>query len=466
MTLSGRVALTVSTVLAVGLVGAVALYLNSTQSAARDKVSEDLANRATLAAQLTAGAVASSLRRNQDYAEQTFGGPPGDVQAAVDADWKAAPQTRIIVLGADGTALGTYPRALRKQRDALMAAPEIRSALAQDLGLSDVHDSPDGPLIMQAIRYHTAHGDRVWSSSVPATDLSALGESYLSGALGIQGGQAYLLDARDRILATSGDEQVGARPDDAALLSALRVARSGEENGRLYVSAPMAGSSWRVVFAAPIDTLMAPVAATRRAAWRLFGVIVGAMLLVLSMVAFALRSSARLAHERLHDTLTGLPNRALFIEHTEHALAALQRRGGHLAALFVDLDRFKAVNDVHGHAVGDALLSAVATRLRRSVRSGDVVSRFGGDEFVVLCPDVDDAAEATWIAERIQALLAPPLHIDGRKLEMTCSIGIAVHSGNGDQIDAAALIHKADLAMYRAKQDGRAGVEQPARWAA
>jgi diguanylate cyclase (GGDEF)-like protein len=137
----------------------------------------------------------------------------------------------------------------------------------------------------------------------------------------------------------------------------------------------------------------------------------------------------------------------------------MSRRGGCLAALFIDLDRFKRINDAQGHAVGDELLVAVAGRLTASMRPGDSLSRFGGDEFLVLCTELQDGRQATEIANRIQDELARPFEIGEHELTIECSIGIALRGTDDEKIDAGTLIHNADLAMYRAKQGGRDRVE-------
>jgi diguanylate cyclase (GGDEF)-like protein/PAS domain S-box-containing protein len=160
----------------------------------------------------------------------------------------------------------------------------------------------------------------------------------------------------------------------------------------------------------------------------------------------------RLTHHALHDPLTGLPNRALLLDRLEVALA--QRNRGGVAVVFVDLDHFKLVNDSLGHAAGDTLLSAAATRLRAVVRPGDTVARFGGDEFVILVESVVDERDAEGLAERLAGALAEPFDVAGNEVFVTASIGIAVSSGtNGD---AHGLLRDADAAMYRAKEAGRA----------
>jgi diguanylate cyclase (GGDEF)-like protein len=167
------------------------------------------------------------------------------------------------------------------------------------------------------------------------------------------------------------------------------------------------------------------------------------------------RSVERLQHEALHDALTGLPNRTLFLDRLEQALRRARRRGPDFGAavLFLDLDRFKVVNDSLGHHAGDELLQSVALRLDAALRPGDTVARMGGDEFTVLLEDVSDPREASIVAERVLATLADPFPIAGRELHVSGSIGIALA---GPEVDPEELIRDADVAMYRAKAEGKA----------
>jgi diguanylate cyclase (GGDEF)-like protein/PAS domain S-box-containing protein len=168
------------------------------------------------------------------------------------------------------------------------------------------------------------------------------------------------------------------------------------------------------------------------------------------------RLESDLAFSALHDPLTGLPNRRLFVDHVESALARSARHGKATAVLCLDLDRFKAVNDAVGAAAGDGVLQAVAEFLDGLVRQGDLVARPGGDEFVVCCEDVDDAAEAIAIAEQMLHVLRAPFRSGDRTFEVSASIGVAVTTGGGP---AEAIIRKADAAMYAAKEAGGARVE-------
>jgi diguanylate cyclase (GGDEF)-like protein len=165
-------------------------------------------------------------------------------------------------------------------------------------------------------------------------------------------------------------------------------------------------------------------------------------------------SSDRSLDMALHDALTGLPNRTLLLERLDHAVRRGRRSGKMAAVLFTDLDRFKLVNDLHGHAVGDELLVAVAQRLTLALRPGDTLARMSGDEFVILCEDLDDSAEVDAIAARVVAAVSTPFVLSAVKVDVTASVGIAF-SGRGDELSEQ-LLRDADTAMYQAKRGGGA----------
>jgi diguanylate cyclase (GGDEF)-like protein len=169
------------------------------------------------------------------------------------------------------------------------------------------------------------------------------------------------------------------------------------------------------------------------------------------------RAEVELAHQALHDPLTGLPNRTLFLDRLGLALARAQRRDAAVAVLFLDLDRFKVINDSLGHETGDRLLVEVAARLEAVLRPGDTVARFGGDEFTILCDDVDGERDAIVIAERIGEAVASPFVLEDTEAFLTASVGIAMATG----LDARpeSLIRDADAAMYRAKERGKSRYE-------
>lgn len=153
------------------------------------------------------------------------------------------------------------------------------------------------------------------------------------------------------------------------------------------------------------------------------------------------------------DVLTGTPNRALMMDRLEHAIAVARRRGTRVALLFVDLDRFKQINDTLGHAIGDEALRLVASRMESVIRDSDTVSRHGGDEFLVLLAEVSHATDAALIAAKLLLAIGEP----GPNLlpALSASVGIAIYPEDGQE--AAVLIANADAAMYRSKDQGRGG---------
>lgn len=178
------------------------------------------------------------------------------------------------------------------------------------------------------------------------------------------------------------------------------------------------------------------------------------------------RFEAQLRHDAFHDTLTGLPNRSLFINRLQHALQLSRRRSrrgsgelssSQFAVLFLDLDRFKVINDSLGHILGDLLLQTVARQLEQCLRAGDTIARLGGDEFVILQEDIASANDAIEVSKRILAALKSPIWLDGHEVFVSASIGIALNSPNYSQ--PAQLLRDADTAMYRAKSRGRGRYE-------
>jgi diguanylate cyclase (GGDEF)-like protein len=166
-------------------------------------------------------------------------------------------------------------------------------------------------------------------------------------------------------------------------------------------------------------------------------------------------TSERSTEAALHDPLTGLPNRVLMLQRLEHALHRQQRTSKTLAVLFVDLDRFKAVNDTYGHQAGDAVLVALAQRLTAVLRPGDTLARQSGDEFLILLEDLESRSQAGAIVERVRGALKLPFLVSGTEVSMSACVGIAL-SDHGER-PPEILIHEADLAMYRAKSHDRGG---------
>ena len=169
-------------------------------------------------------------------------------------------------------------------------------------------------------------------------------------------------------------------------------------------------------------------------------------------------SATRSRRQAQHDALTDLPNRTLFRELVQRAIAQTSRTpSAGYAVLFIDLDGFKSINDTHGHVAGDRFLKAISRRLQAQLRPGDVLARLGGDEFGVLAQNIETTDDVCSIAERLQEALAEPFLIGKQKVRGAASIGIVVGTAESKSVDA--LLRDADIAMYRAKAAGRGGYE-------
>lgn len=183
------------------------------------------------------------------------------------------------------------------------------------------------------------------------------------------------------------------------------------------------------------------------------GMSIFALVIGTSLLLRAYRRNAESQYRAHHDVLTELPNRTLFSDRLQQALAVCKRQKSKLAILFIDLDNLKTINDEYSHNAGDILLKEVAQRMRESVRESDTVCRLGGDEFVVLLPGIETEAQAIQVAEKMRQALTASIHADGQELFTSASIGIALFPHHGmNEVD---LMNNADIAMYEAKSSGR-----------
>jgi diguanylate cyclase (GGDEF)-like protein len=170
------------------------------------------------------------------------------------------------------------------------------------------------------------------------------------------------------------------------------------------------------------------------------------------------KKCAQALHFANHDELTGLPNRSLLLDRLKQAMAQSDRQHKQVAVLFIDLDKFKSVNDRFGHAVGDKLLQQVAERLTACIRYGDTACRYGGDEFVILLPEIDDHQNVVAVVmEKVRTLLAASFVLDGNIIEVSASIGSAVYSAGGQNYTD--LIKEADKAMYLTKTQNNGSIQ-------
>lgn len=383
-----------------------------------------------------------------------------DVRAVDGADEiePADEPAALIVLGWTPDAPAVLRRLRRDDRTVVVLAPsrahsELEQLLAAGAAAVWVEPLADEPLWAALTSAEYLAADRVRRERV----LGALRQSaqrfrsLVQNALDIiavlepDGTIRYVSPAVRRMLDYDPHEFVGAsiydlvHPKDvAAAREAVREGSVPDQMSRVELRLRKKSGEWRTIEAVADNLVDYP---------SVRGIVVNGR-----DVTDRKQLELMLAQQAFYDRLTGLANRALFMDRVEHALSQLGRREGAPALLFVDLDGFKTINDSFGHEVGDAALVAVARRLLECKREGDTAARLGGDEFTVLLESIEQRHDAVRIAERILQSLRQPLQVDGHTLGVTVSIGIAYAE---ERQDAKELVRRADAAMYRAKELGK-----------
>src|SRR5450755_96334 len=316
---------------------------------------------------------------------------------------------------------------------------------------------------LQRIRRQLAERDQLFQLiSENAADMIALVDSDGRRLYNSPAYQKVLGYSPEDLRATSSIEQI--HPDDRArVLQAAEKARLSGQGERAEYRIRHKDGTWR--------TLESTACAIRDARGQ-----TDKLVIVNRDITERKRAEEMLAHNAFHDGLTGLPNRALFLDRLQHALTLSKRHTNYkFAVLLIDVDEFRIINDSLGHAAGDELLIQIGQRLKNSVRradtvsrphnsgvreqtiNGDTLARLGGDEFTILLDDIRDPIEAVRVAERVQAELAPPFVVNQQEIVISASIGIA--SSTSSHTQAEDLMRDADLAMYRAKRGGKARCE-------
>lgn len=321
--------------------------------------------------------------------------------------------------------LFTIQRAISRREDLQQILDTITigacDLLGDQIGLLWVRDEPDSPLVRLAAAAGTRPVDPAERPVVDLSDATVAGDAILIDGVVVRHGEA----AQSRMLKLLGPGTVHAS-------MAAPVHDSGVVTGALVVASCDPDRTY-----SPADEQ------TLRA--------------FAENISLALTDAATVVRMRQahHDALTGLASRRLFLEQLAQQLAVVEADGGRLAVLFLDLDRFKDINDSLGHAAGDQLLTVTADRVTAQLRAGDTASRFGGDEFAVMLSRVDGPGDATAVASRIVEALGKPMRVAGRRLRIGVSIGVALSGADGT--DPAELVARADLAMYEAKRRGTGG---------
>ncbi|MGB6487745.1 MAG: EAL domain-containing protein [Steroidobacteraceae bacterium] len=312
----------------------------------------------------------------------------------------------------------------------------------------------DGYLLAKALRAvveRAANAETLFEEQERAqVTLNSIGDAVISTDVG--GRVTYLNAAAQSITGWSLEEAVGRPLEDVFRIADATTRETAQNPMTLAIlENKTVGLTSNCVLIrrdgteAAIEDSAAPIHDRR-------GHVTGAVM-VFRDVSMARALSLKMAHLAQHDSLTDLPNRVLLNDRLTQALALAHRKEQRLALLFLDLDRFKSINDSLGHAIGDRLLQSVTERLLTCVRSSDTVSRQGGDEFIILLPEVTQPADAAVTAEKILLALSTPHRIDRQDLHLAASIGIVTYPNDGTE--AKTLLKHADLAMYCAKDSGR-----------
>jgi diguanylate cyclase (GGDEF)-like protein len=427
------------------LLAGFAVTIHRSQDEARQALTDRFASRAGLTAGFARNYVDDIARQEQRQAERLLSAAPGRAsfeQVVTAFDFDAA-----VLLDSTGALLQVWPaRPEILGKDMTVQYAHLRTAVQGRVGVSEmVPSAAKGvPVTAIAVPFDTPTGRRVLSGAfAPAS--SPLG-TYLASINPIAGSNAFLVDRAGNVLAA-------ARPYSVAS-SWLRRAQTGVQSvhgssGSITVAvADVPGTPWRVALTAPSQALYAPVSHGSWAAWALLVAL--AIVGGIAMLLFVRVSRARLAAASTArtDALTGLPNRRAMEEHLAQRAAHAVRHGQDLVALMVDLDHFKHINTQWGHDGGDIALRRAADCLRGTLRAGDVAARWGGEEFLVLLPDTDQAGGIV-LAERLRFAVSQG-NGETPNIPMTASIGLAVFND-----DPAELLRSADAALYEAKSAGR-----------
>jgi diguanylate cyclase (GGDEF)-like protein len=462
--------------ISVSLIGGAALALSSSQAAARRHIDTQFASRAALAAKFI-GTYATDLTvREALVAASTLGGSyPTE---AFDANIAAFGFQDGLLLDSSGRALAVWPATpeLIGQQYAAQFAP-LQRAMQGHVVVSDVEvtSSSTPPMVGFAVPFDTPSGRRVFSGAylISSTPLAA----FLNDSTVLKNAQLYLTDSAGVVFATNNST----RPSTPQTLTQLNPALGGAatkattgsyrsgSTSYSYVKAAISGTPWSYVIAAPTSAVHATVNGS--AHWLPWLILGGLSLLIAIAAWLTIRLLAgrrrladlntRLAILARTDKLTGLSNRLHLTEELEQLLAEAREQDFPVCVLMIDIDNFKNLNDTFGHRAGDVALNHVAHRLSTSLRQGDLLARWGGEEFLAVLPDTD-MAHGMAVAERLCNLVADtPIEVgvDGGLVAIRTSVGIAEFAD--DTVDT--LVDRADLGLYEAKAAGRNTVRASVR---
>ena len=461
--------------ISVSLIGGAALALRSSQASARRDVDARYASRAVLAAKFIGTYATELTAREELIAASTLGGT--DPTAAFEANIAAFGFQDGVLLDSAGRALAVSPvtPALIGQQYGAQFAP-LRRALLGHVVVSDVEvtSSSTPPMVGFAIPFNTPSGRRVFSGAyvISSTPLAA----FLNDSTTLQDAQLYLTDSTGVVFAANNTQpstvqtltQLNPALGRAATKSSTGTYLSGSTT-YTYVKTPIPGTPWSYVIAAPSSAVYVTLSGS--AHWLPWLILAGLSLLIAIAAWLTIRLlvgrrdladlNTRLAILARTDKLTGISNRLHVTEELEQLLAEARGQRFPVCVLMIDIDHFKDLNDTFGHRAGDFALRHVAHRLNTSLRQGDLLARWGGEEFLAVLPDTD-MAHGMVVAERLCNLVAgTPIEVgeDGGLVAIQTSVGIAEFAD--DTVDT--LVDRADVGLYEAKAAGRNTVRASAR---
>ena len=424
------------------------------QRAAERALAESERRFRTLAAASPAGIFSADASRRMLYANERlgeiFGLDPGEMDGdrwirRVDPAWHGILERALLSLAEGG---GSVALDVRLEKAAGARWVRINIAAMDD------RDDDEPAAFVGTVEDVTASVEARAELAAREAEYRVLADhsgDFLSRQ-DLDGRFLYASPASAAVLGYAPDELLGRTTDELGFLHPEDAARVRATRWRLRRNGPTATVTWRVVrpdgSTGWVESAVRVVSDDSGRPYQLIA--------VNRDITARKEAEAELARRAMHDSLTGLPNRVLFLDRLEQALRRAERAGTLVAVLFLDLDRFKLINDCFGHSAGDRVLCDVAERLTTALRPSDTISRFGGDELTVLCEGIDSEAGALDIAHRLAALLEEPFTVDDGEAFLEASIGISL--GGGDAIPED-LISDADAAMYRAKDRGRGRVE-------
>ena len=439
-----------ATLVVVTLLGIVSSLVLVSEGQSRSKLRERFEDRTEGGATFVAVYMEEMLERETRLAERYLVGKitPQRMRLITDSFDSAAS----LVLDSDGNLLAGAPHDPKLIGTPVgQKYPHLSAALEGDRAISPVVLSAveQIPVVGAATPFRTGSGRRVFSAALSISETPLAG--YLETMSPIEGASAHLIDSTGQEVIGNEPGSVARRRSEVGAISVHNGVRTVDGEEILLTSHQVAGTPWTLVSAVPTRSLYAPFQASRWGAWMIVALLAGSG--VISLMLFARYTAARheYKHRAGHCALTGLANRDLLTEHATRELAKLGRNGGSLGLLYIDLDDFKSVNDTLGHDAGDELLSQVASRLRGSLRDYDVAARIGGDEFVVLLPEVSPI-DIEQVTSRILTSLRQPFDLLGTLTTVGTSIGVAV-TETERTLDE--LLSMADKAMYDAKTNGK-----------